>query len=257
MRAASDELGRARRVVADEVRDGRLRHHQSRGRDPEIGEARNAARQALHQNAVALVGHDVEDDVKRVARGVAVPRVVRHHDAAVARGVARCDERAAMMAAPAAPGLESEAGLLLGRVRGPPALQQVHVAVPREHFGERQFRAVRDALNFVGEFGVELVGELRDGSLDEGVELFAGVPLRKVAGGADCVADFGCEQLAVLFAAIVRLAFDVQENPARLVAARGVKGRFAHLPSDRMAGVALARPGVSSRCRCRRSVFSL
>jgi hypothetical protein len=69
--------------------------------------------------------------------------------------------------------------------------------------------------------------------------------------------NFRRKQLAVLFAAIVRLAFDMQENPARLVAAYSVEGRFAHLRSDRMAGVP-ARPSSRNRAAARdRSVFPL
>jgi hypothetical protein len=96
---------------------------------------------------------------------------------------------------------------------------------------------------------VELVGELGDRGVDEGVELFAGVPLREIAGGADRVLDFAGEQLPVLFAAIVGFAFDVQENPACLVAAHGIEGRFAHLRSDRTAGVTVRPSWRNARCR--------
>jgi hypothetical protein len=40
--------------------------------------------------------------------------------------------------------------------------------------------------------------------------------------------DFAGEQLAVLLTAIIRFAFDMDKDPARVVAAYGIDRRFAH-----------------------------
>jgi hypothetical protein len=70
----------------------------------------------------------------------------------------------------------------------------------------------------------------------------------------DGIADFGREQLPVLFAAVVRFAFDMHEDPARVIAPYGIDGRFAHVRSLPVEGCRVFPNAKHGALRARRHV---
>src|SRR5262249_57817269 len=74
--ARADELRHASGIESAETADGRLGDHYARGVDPEIVARMNQAGHAIHDDAISLGGHDLEDDVPTLAGRIARPVVV-------------------------------------------------------------------------------------------------------------------------------------------------------------------------------------
>ena len=76
--------------------DGGFGDHDSGGVDAEVVVAGNHARESVHQNAIAMLGYDVEDHDPPLAGEIAGPVVVRDDDLMVFGVAAGRDKRAAI-----------------------------------------------------------------------------------------------------------------------------------------------------------------
>ena len=90
--ARADKLRNAIGIPAHELRDRRFGDHQACIVHAEVVLAGDHAGLAIHHDAVAMLGLDVEDDRPALAVRVARPVVVRDHDLAVFGVAARGDE---------------------------------------------------------------------------------------------------------------------------------------------------------------------
>src|ERR1017187_4374268 len=97
MALGARELRDAAGIETVEAADSGLRDHDAGGIDAEIVAAVDQSGHAVHQDMVALRGHDIEDDVPALAGLIAGPVVVPDNHAAVLGVAAGGHEGAAML----------------------------------------------------------------------------------------------------------------------------------------------------------------
>ncbi len=218
--------------------DRRLADQDARVVHVEVGAGVDPPGEGLHDEAAALLGHDVEDDVEVEAR-VAVPHEDLEEDGPAARGGgSRGGERRALVEA------VGHGQLVLGREEGPAGdgarrhregvlhLAQVDRGVHRHDvdevhlapvdLGPRGGRPVRDALHLLEELGVvaaehEGVGESAQGAPAVGRVLRVAPDRELLDVGGDLLGD----ELAELPAPGVGCPFHVDVDPAPVLVAEG------------------------------------
>src|SRR5208337_5353973 len=94
--AGAGEFGLAVGVPTAELGDGGLGDHEAAGVDAEIVVAGDDAGKAVHKYAVAVGGHDIEDDPPALAIEVTGPVVVGDDDLMIAGVTTGGDESAAI-----------------------------------------------------------------------------------------------------------------------------------------------------------------
>ena len=191
----------------------------------------NEARHAVHEEAEALGGLDIEYNIPSSALGIAGPGVVGEDDFAAFGEASGGDEGGATF------GYGDGGFFREGDVVGAEFEPGVEGDdVPEVEFKSAGDDAVGDALEFLAVLGFDFRPEDFFGSFAEEGPIFFRIVFEGGGDDAAGIADFGGEEIAVLESDRVGFAFEVDVNPTifRRFPKRGAKScvwsrRFGNL----------------------------
>src|SRR5271170_231882 len=222
--AGADELGDAGGVPALEHGQGGFGDHDAGGVDAEVVAAVDEPRAAVHEDAIAFGGDNVEDGGPAFAFGVGGPVAVGDDDLAVFGGAAGGDEGAASAGC-------DESGwagfALLLQEPGDVVVGDLEVGVEGDDVEDVYvlacgLDAISDALEFGAVLGLDVGHDLVVGDGAEvgpGLARFVGV---LELDGLEVVGDLGGEEIAVLEADFAGSAFEMDVGPAIFLEGVGV-----------------------------------
>jgi len=222
--AGADELGDAGGVPALEHGEGGFGDHDAGGVDAEVVAAVDEAGAAVHEDAIAFGGDDVEDGGPALAFHVGGPVAVSDDDLAVFGGGTRGDECAA--AARSDEGSGAGFALLL-QEPWDVVVGDLEVCVEGDDVEDvdvlaSRLDAVGNALELGHVLGVDVGHDLVVGDGAEVGPILAGFVGVLELDGLEIVGDLGGEEIAVLEADFAGGSFEMDVSPAVFLEGVGV-----------------------------------
>src|SRR5215471_13627551 len=210
---ARTKLRHAGGIEPVKAADGGFGDHYAGGVDAEIVARMNQSGHAVHDDAMPLGGHDLEDDVPTLAGRVARPIVVRDHDTAVFGVAAGGDERAAMIARPGAIAVRAGALVVpLVVIRNlQPRVERDHV--PNVELHAARFESVGNSIDLVAVLLLYMRPEDLFRCLSEKCPVMLLFVDHLGAYGLECVGNFVGQQVPVLESDLTGFSLQVNLDP--------------------------------------------